>query len=143
MIVRRLNSLSIKRIATVLLASIAWFALSNHCLLGAACATGANPEAKGCSMHMKASPTAPSKQNDASPPCCKTLRAVTVAKAKASANLIDFVLKPFFAETTSVVVITQPSRCLLALDTGPPDALSFSESVLQRSILAHAPPALA
>jgi hypothetical protein len=27
-----------------------------------------------------------------------------------------------------------------ALDTGPPPSLSFAESILQRSILAHAPP---
>ena len=31
----------------------------------------------------------------------------------------------------------------LELDTGPPFAGSFAESVLQRSILAHAPPSLA
>ena len=30
----------------------------------------------------------------------------------------------------------------LELDTGPPFADSFAESVLQRSILAHAPPSL-
>jgi hypothetical protein len=33
-------------------------------------------------------------------------------------------------------VVFQP----VSLDTGPPRSLSFAESVLQRSVLAHAPP---
>ena len=90
-------------------------------------------------MHVKSSENTPSKQKDANLPCCKTLRAVTVAKVSATANTLDFVLKPFFTDTT-LSVISRPSRVLIALDTGPPEALSFSESVLQRSLLAHAPP---
>ena len=41
-------------------------------------------------------------------------------------------------------VISAPATQLspLELDTGPPFAGSFAESVLQRSILAHAPPSL-
>jgi hypothetical protein len=119
----------------------AWFALSNHCVLGVLSASTA-PVAKGCPMHMKSSDKTPTKQKDVDLPCCKTLRAITVTKISAAANTLDFVLKAFFPDTTPAV-ISQPWRCLLALDTGPPDALSFSEIVLQRSILAHAPPALA
>ncbi len=141
-IVRHVNFPSIKRIATVLLVSIAWFALSNHCVLGAACAPGTDSIAKSCPMHMKSSGKAPAKEKDPGPPCCKTLRAVIVAKINASANTLDFIPKPFLAGASSVV-ISRPSRCLHALDTGPPGALSFSEIVLQRSILAHAPPFLA
>ena len=43
-----------------------------------------------------------------------------------------------------VAAVLTPPRVvaqLLALNTGPPRSLSFAESVLQRSILAHAPPA--
>jgi hypothetical protein len=93
-------------------------------------------------MHAKSSEKAPTKPNNANQPCCKTLRAVIVAKFSAKANTLDFALKPFFTGATFSVT-PQPSRFLLAFDTGPPRALSFSESVLQRSILAHAPPSFA
>ena len=36
--------------------------------------------------------------------------------------------------------LSQASRLSPIFDTGPPAAKSFTESVLQRSILAHAPP---
>jgi len=90
-------------------------------------------------MHAKSSDKAPAQSKNTNQQCCKTLRAVIMAKVSAKANTLDFVLKPFFTDASSSV-ITQPSRFLIALDTGPPRALSFSESVLQRSILAHAPP---
>jgi hypothetical protein len=57
------------------------------------------------------------------------------------ANTLDFILKPYLLHEM-LPEISQPARPLLALDTGPPEVLSFSESVLQRSILAHAPPVL-
>jgi hypothetical protein len=141
-IVRQSDSTPIKRIGIIMLMFVSWFALSNHCVLGASSASSA-PVAKGCPMHMKSSGQTPTKQKGASDmPCCKTLRAIIVTKISAAANTLDFVLKPFSTAATPAV-ISQPSRCLLALDTGPPDALSFSEIVLQRSILAHAPPFLA
>ena len=93
-------------------------------------------------MHVKSSDNAPAKnQSGRDIPCCKTLRAVTTAKITVAANTFDFVLKPHFLDVTRPEN-SQPSRSFPALDTGPPDALSFSESVLQQSILAHAPPVL-
>lgn len=92
-------------------------------------------------MHMKAGTGAPAKQKDTSGdvPCCKILRAVTTAKIAAEGNTLDFVLKEYLSGIT-LRQVSQPSSPLLLSDTGPPGALSFSESVLQRSILAHAPP---
>jgi hypothetical protein len=93
-------------------------------------------------MHMKSSDNAPAKkENTLGMPCCKTLRAVTTVKITVAANTLNFVLKAYFLDAT-LPEISQPARPLVALDTGPPDAPSFSESVLQRSILAHAPPVL-
>jgi hypothetical protein len=128
------------RIAIIMLMSIAWFALSNHCLLGAASA-GVAAAPNECPMHMKSSGNAPVKDdnNRGAMPCCKTLRAVMTAKLSVVANTLDFVLREYFLAAI-LPEILQSSRGLLALDTGPPGALSFSESVLQRSILAHAPP---
>lgn len=126
------------RIAIISLMCVAWFALSNHCLL-AACAKPA-AVAKGCPMHTKSSSEkAPPKQGKSSQPCCKTLPAVPVAKAKATPKTLDFVVKPFFKDAVLSLVPHLP-RSLVALDTGPPEARSFPELVLQRSILAHAPP---
>ena len=62
-----------------------------------------------------------------------------VSKINASTKTLDFVLKKYFPNA-ALPEISRPSSLLLALDTGPPGALSFSESVLQRSLLAHAPP---
>lgn len=141
-IVRNPSPPSLSQLATVLAVLVGWFALSNHCVLGAPAAQGPQ-EAKGCPMHMS-SGNAPIKQKESSAdfPCCKTLRAVTTAKIAAGANTIDFVLREYFPGAI-LPRIAQTSGLLLALDTGPPGALSFSESVLQRSILAHAPPLVA
>jgi hypothetical protein len=135
--VKGLRLFSLRRIAIILLMMVAWLALSNHCVIGA-CATTV-PVAKGCPMHAESPGKTPAQSKDTNQQCCKTLRAVVAAKMSVKANTLDFVLKPFLVEAKSLV-ITEPSRFLLALDTGPPGALSFSESVLQRSILAHAPP---
>ena len=137
MIVRNTTSRLLGRIAAVLFVSIAWFALSNHCVIGACAKTV--PGAKGCPMHANSSDKTPAQSKDANQQCCKTLRAVIMAKVSAKANTLDFVFKPFFSDT-KLSVVSHPSPCLLTLDTGPPRALSFSESVLQRSIFAHAPP---
>jgi hypothetical protein len=139
-IVRNTSFHSLSRIAIVLLLSVAWFALSNHCVLGAACAS-ASAVAKGCPMHMKSSQDSPTKHRGSTGEvaCCKTLRAVTMAKIGVATNTLNFALKEFFPSGRLVEIMQSP-RPLLALDTGPPRALSFSESVLQRSIRAHAPP---
>jgi len=48
-------------------------------------------------------------------------------------------LQPFFAQVIDVAEI-QARQMSVILDTGPPGENSFVQSVLQRSILAHAPP---
>ena len=76
-------------------------------------------------------------------PCCKMLRATITGEAKAlevaGQNLV------LFQNWIVAELISAPEKPLapLELDTGPPFADSFAESVLQRSILAHAPPSLA
>ncbi len=117
---------------------VAWFSLSNHCVLGAS-RPNADPVEKGCPMHMQSSDNAPAKHKGSDLPCCKTVRAVMSAKINVASNTVDFVLTKYFLTDTQPD-ISERSPLVLSLDTGPPDALSFSESVLQRSILAHAPP---
>jgi len=86
-------------------------------------------------MHSAPAKGSPSK----SIPCCKDLRAVASYAAK------DFAAASQLVGVQDYVAAVLPSprvaAQLLALDTGPPRSLSFAELILQRSILAHAPPA--
>ncbi|MEY2564735.1 MAG: hypothetical protein QOH88_2928 [Verrucomicrobiota bacterium] len=128
-----------RRWATVLPTLAAWLVISNHCALGLD-ETAAKPEAKsgGCPMH---SPPAPEKPAPVNLPCCKDLRALAPSAVKnvtaAASQLVG--LRDYAA-----LIVQIPSRrttLRLALDTGPPRALTFAESILQQSLLAHAPPA--
>ena len=128
----------IRRWSTVLLTITAWILLSNHCVL-ALSGTGVSSrsETGGCPMH-----SSPAKEKPlANIPCCKDLRAVTAHATKSVAAVArqlvggqDYVAA-FFVVPRRVALLPVP------LDTGPPHSLSFAESILQRSILVHAPPA--
>jgi len=66
----------------------------------------------------------------------------------AAKKLIDYdtgllALQPYFV--APLILRNQPKVTLPSgeFDTGPPFAKTFAESILQRSILAHAPPSLA
>jgi hypothetical protein len=126
-----------RRWVTVLLTITAWILLSNHCALGLS-GTVVDSDSGGCPMH-----SAPAKEKPAANlPCCKELRAVTThaAKSVAAAATQSVGAQNYIAEMALVPprVVFQP----VSLDTGPPRSLSFAESVLQRSVLAHAPPAV-
>lgn len=121
----------------VVLLMAAWFSISNHCALGALIALETKTPLAG--MHCHGTQPSPSKHGEEQTPCCKVLKALTIAKVHAGANLLDFVLKNYPTGDLGLG-IWQAHTHTLGLDTGPPGALSFSESVLQRSLLAHAPP---
>jgi hypothetical protein len=125
------------RFVLIVVMMAAWFAITNHCVLGAMIALGA--KAPTAQMHCHGSSPAPAQNGDEQTPCCKVLKAVTIAKISAASNTVDFVLNDYPAYQLGTAVFHGQMHTL-GLDTGPPDALSFSESVLQRSILAHAPP---
>ena len=123
---------------TVLLTITAWLLLSNHCVLGlSGTGVSSGSEMGGCPMH-----SSPAKEKPlANIPCCKDLRAVTAHATKSVAAVArqlvggqDYVAA-FFVVPRRVALLPVP------LDTGPPHSLSFAESILQRSILVHAPPA--
>ena len=125
------------RWGTVLLTIAAWFCLSNHCAFGlSASPAEAVVEAGQCPMH-----SAPAKQKPAPHlPCCKDLRAVASPVVKSVAAFAQQLVGS--QEYAAEIFLPPPHLAieLYALDTGPPGALTFAESVLQRSILAHAPP---
>jgi hypothetical protein len=120
----------------VFLTIAAWFCLSNHCALAVvSTAEESASQMSGCPMH-----SAPAKKKPTTKiPCCKELRAIVVKCVQASpvaARLIG--LREYATE-----ILREPANVTVeiqALDTGPPGCFSFAESVLQESMLSHAPP---
>jgi hypothetical protein len=73
--------------------------------------------------------------------CCKDVRAIAGPAVK---NVTASALQAVGVREYAVTMFLTPPRLtmgLLSLDTGPPPSRSFAESILQRSLLAHAPPA--
>ena len=127
------------RISVVLTTIVAWFSISNHCALGGLIAKTNSAVAP---MHCHGNQPTPSKKSNRDEmPCCKILRATITGEAK----VVEIASQNFVPIQTWIVaeLISTSEKELspLELDTGPPFAGSFAESVLQRSILAHAPPA--
>jgi hypothetical protein len=124
------------RLFVVVLSLAAWFALSNHCALGAVASPAASsPKMEDCPMH-----SAPAKKKPApKAPCCKDLRAI-VAKC---VTFNPIALRLIAGLENTPQLFAQPSLVAIEidrLDTGPPGYFSFAESVLQESMLSHAPP---
>jgi hypothetical protein len=130
---------AITRHAGVAIAICSWIAVSNHCAF-AAVASEMHKAQTECPFHSK-----PAKQNEQSPQvqCCKVLRAVVFAKTKDWArNDAKFCDANFPVQAGAFVACSLRAVEPLLLDTGPPDAFSFAELILQQSLLAHAPPVL-
>jgi hypothetical protein len=131
------------RWATVTLTAISWLAISNHCALGLAAIERHGPETviahDCCAGEM---PTKPKPAKNANAPCCKTLRATSAIAKAWQAGDVTFAGAPFDFPPAILNEPRVPKTARRFLDTGPPGAGSFAESVLQRSLLAHAPPFL-
>ncbi len=127
------------RFAIVVVAICSWFAISNHCAF-AALATKTDAASHGCPFHSK-----PKEKPSTGAQCCKILRAVTPVATKSWArNDAKFShFNNYWNEHALVVTYSQTALVPLSLDTGPPGVRSFAELILQRSLLAHAPPSLA
>lgn len=133
----RIATRTLARSAVVFFSIAAWMVLSNHCALGVVTPPAdSGVEANECPMH-----SAPAKKKPAVKiPCCKDLRAVAV---KGAAGVIAAAIRVVGAQDYAAEIFVFPppvSIEIAGLDTGPPSALSFAESVLQQSLLAHAPP---
>jgi len=123
--------------AIVVVAICSWFAISNHCVF-AALATN-DTASRQCPFHSK-----PAKQEKPSTgaQCCKILRAVGSVAAKGwtrdDTNFSDS--DGYGGERALAIAYSRAPLVPRSLDTGPPGARSFAELILQRSLLAHAPP---
>jgi hypothetical protein len=121
--------------AIVVVAICSWFAISNHCVF-AALATN-DTASRECPFHSK-----PKEKPPAGAQCCKILRAVASVPAKSwtrdDAKFSE--ADHYYDERALITAYLQTTLAPLFLDTGPPNAHSFAELILQRSLLAHAPP---
>ncbi len=126
------------RSATVAIAICSWLAISNHCAFSALAAP-VDETQSACPFHSK---PAKQKNHSAGVQCCKTLRAVvpTVAKSWTRNDSDFFEIDLHFGEL-ALIAYSRNKPTPLLLDTGPPGAPTFAELILQRSLLAHAPPA--
>ena len=130
------------RLLIVSITAVAWFLISNHCVLGEL----QHASQTKASCHQPCCGNQPPAKNttEGATECCKTLRATLTGAAKdfAGYDTSLFALQIYFV---GPVICTNDSRPvpILDLDTAPPYVHTFAESVLQRSILAHAPPLFA
>ncbi len=131
------------RAPIVFLAALAWMAASNHCALASFEGSAGMIAAPSChGMHDGHAPSKQKQQGDVE--CCKVLRATlpSLAKTLVAQPALNFAIQTWFV---ALVGMSEQPRLILPLelDTGPPGSVSFAETVLQRSLLAHAPPSLA
>lgn len=130
------------RLSVFAIGFVAWLAISNHCALAAVEGVTKMPMP---SCHESApaehSPSKHDKQGGIE--CCKVLRATLLepASSLAAADTLAFMAHEY---VVTLISAAEEARLLRVIewDTGPPLAGSFAETVLQRSILAHAPPFL-
>ena len=132
------------RASVALLAIAAWLLAANHCVVAGLLPRAAAPssEHEQCPGHKAPKKDQKSGECDGSS-CCKSLSApLALAKNLVGYDLAIFTTAAMSAEETALAP-APGAEVILELDTGPPGSNSFAESVLQRSILAHAPPFLA
>ena len=130
------------QVAIVGLSIVAWFTISNHCALGGLVAS-AKMQSATEPMHCHGDqPSPPKKSGGREMPCCKILCATLSGEGKTvqnpSTNFLPIQSLAFVALVSADDA--RFHRRPLELDTGPPGWHSFAELVLQRSIVAHAPP---
>lgn len=124
----------------VAIATVAWLAISNHCALAALEGPAKTPM-PSCHHTAPANPSPAKDDEKGGVQCCKVLRAtlLTLSKNLAAYDTTAFARLDYVVGLISAADQAQLTR-IIEWDTGPPGAGSFAESVLQRSLLAHAPP---
>jgi hypothetical protein len=126
--------------AIVVVAICSWFAISNHCVF-AALATKTDSKQTECPFHSQ--PAKQEKQSTGAQ-CCKILRAVASVPTKSWApEGAKLAHADCYCDERARAIACLQTLAPHSLDTGPPGTRSFAELILQRSLLAHAPPILA
>ena len=138
---RKVRGASMARLLLVMITGVAWFLISNHCVLAEL--KSVSKAQASCHRPCCGNQAPANNKTENATECCKTLRA-TLAGVKNFAGYDSslFAVQLYFVRP---IVSTDDSReksRVVELGTGPPFVTTFAESVLQRSILAHAPPVI-
>jgi hypothetical protein len=129
----------ISRTVIVAMTLVSWLVISNHCALGRMMNSPRAKSQHACCLNGK--PETPPANDKQGLPCCKSVRALVPDCAKLIEWMTEF--NTAFVEAASAYEAQTLSSLVLAGDTGPPRARSFSELVLHRSLRLHAPPCVA
>lgn len=113
---------------------LAWLGATNHCALASDAFRAQAPEHQCCGEHESGG------QHKSPLACCQGLQAPSAPFAKSPVSLDALSFVPTLYFVTVALLLPAPNLVAAAGDTGPPGVFSFAESILQRSILAHAPP---
>jgi hypothetical protein len=119
---------------------LSWLVVTNHCALAWMLSKSA-----GCAAHCHVATNDSGKQTpaDGMRECCQTIKASLASRAQVEFDATHFQIQPF-AIFQVIAALGTTSVSDSYRDHGPPRMLfSFAESVLQRSLLSHAPPTLA
>jgi hypothetical protein len=130
--------------AVSLLAISAWLLAANHCVVAALLPNTMPPpsEREHCPGHKAPADDQNGDDCDGTG-CCKALASpLALGKMIVGYDLSSFVTCEYLSDAFGALCREHPAG-ILTLETGPPGASSFVETVLQRSILAHAPPLFA
>ena len=127
------------RVFVVVVTMMGWVVLSNHCALGGMANRLHGGAHSCCAKTESTSHQAPTK----CPPvmeCCKTMRAVVPDVVQVNQPAVWAVVLTF-AEALFLFPTPPVDSASAFADSGLPDrASTFSELVLQQSLLSHAPP---
>ena len=145
-VLAKLHSTPANRFARTVIALMTlagWFVLSNHCALGRLSPSAPAKNAHACCQNSSAGKSAPaSSPGKTGPECCKSIHALVQDGSK-TAELKPALLAYFLPLLPATDMVVSSDSAVVASDTGPPEARSFSELVLHRSLRSHAPPRLA
>ena len=132
---------SITRSLVVALMLLSWFVITNHCALARMLPQKAT---EGQLPPCHATKPVPGEKAPCKGAlqCCQAVKASLSGKAEVKFDTSKFQIQIFAIFQVLAAQIAQPAQELV-FDHGPPRAVSFAESVLQRSLLSHAPPFLA
>jgi hypothetical protein len=136
-------SASMPRLLIAIITIVAWFFISNHCVLAEF--KGAPKAEASCHQPCCGDQPPAKTKSESAVECCKTLGATLSGAAKdfAGYDTSLFAIQFYFIGPITLTKDSGLTLSVLEFDTGPPFAKTFAELTLQRSILAHAPPSLA
>ena len=118
---------------------LGWLMLTNHCALGLM-ERPADASAEHACCNQGQNAPGQDSPSDGVFECCKAIHAAIPGKAVLKFDATKFHLQIWATVQVLARQAAVPQHPICVFDHGPPFVVSFAESVLQRSLLGHAPP---